>query len=471
MSKGFRTERDSLGEVLVPDEVYYGASTARAIQNFQISGLRFPRELIRAIGLVKYAAAKANMELGLIEERIARAIMSAARELSDGKFDEHIVVDVFQTGSGTSFNMNVNEVIASRASELLGGIRSAVGLVHPNDHVNMGQSTNDVFPTAMNVAVVELTVKELLPSLEILERELSKKAEEFKDIVKAGRTHLRDALPVTLGQEFSGYATMVRKGRERVVRSLNSLKELPIGGTAVGTGLNTHPMFPKLVIDELNALTGLGFMEAENRFESMGARDGCVEFSGSLKVLACSILKICNDLRLLYSGPNTGFNEIDLPALQAGSSIMPGKVNPVILEAVCQASVKVISNDNSITLCSQLGELELNMGMPLMAYDILQSIKLMSNATKALAEKCISGITANVERCRLHAESSAALLTILAPSLGYEAVARIVNKMLRDRRSIREALVEELGMNPSEVDRILDFNRLTRPGILKINKR
>lgn len=464
-SRPLRVERDTLGEMYVPADAYYGAQTARAVDNFPISGLRFQRQFIRAFGLIKYAAAKANVQLGLLDSRRGEAIMRAAMEVAEGKLDDQFVVDVYQTGSGTSMNMNVNEVIASRANEILTGVRTAKGEVHPNDHVNMGQSTNDVFPTAIQVAGALAIKEELLPSLRTLHEELERKASEFEDVVKSGRTHLQDALPVTLGQEFGSYASLIRRSISAVEEGLRALLELPIGGTAVGTGLNRHPDFARLVCEELSRLTGLGFREAPDRFELMGAMSAVVQASAALRLTAHALLKIVKDLRLLGSGPNTGFAEIEIPAVQPGSSIMPGKVNPVIPEAVGLVAVKVIANDVSVLLAAQLGELELNMGMPLIAYDFLHSIQILASGSRVLAKRCIAGITANVERCRELAESSPALVTVVAPIVGYDKAAAIAKKVLEQRRSIKDVMVEELGMSREEVDRLLDLKKLTKPGI------
>jgi fumarate hydratase class II len=462
----YRVEEDALGEVEIPANAYYGINTARAIQNFQISGLRLPRNFIKALGLIKYAAAKANMQLGLLEREKAEAIMKASMEVAEGRFDEQFLVDVFQTGSGTSTNMNANEVIANRAIEILGGRIGDKKLIHPNDHVNMCQSTNDVFPTAINVSVADSIINDLLPSLEILKNTLESKASEFEEVIKCGRTHLQDAVPITLGQEFSGYASAITHGIERIKKNLDELLELPIGGTAVGTGLNAHPDFGKLVVDELSRLTGIPFRIARNRFEALQLRDSCVSISGVLKTIAGSILKICNDLRLLSSGPNTGLGEIEIPAVQPGSSIMPGKVNPVILESTMLVCVKVLGNDLSITLANQLGELELNMGMPLIAYDLLQSIQILANSSRNLATKCINGVTPNVEKCRYYAEVSPSLITVITPFIGYDLAAKIAKRVVREKKTIREALIEE-GFNERELDEILDLKRLTRGGIIR----
>ncbi|MEM2905507.1 MAG: class II fumarate hydratase [Candidatus Bathyarchaeia archaeon] len=458
----FRVERDSIGEVRVPAEAYYGSQTQRALENFQVSPLRFPKRFIKAFAVVKLAAARANMRLGLLDKRLGDAIVQAAQELIEGKFDDQFPLDVFQTGSGTSTNMNVNEVIANRATELLGGRRGEKGLVHPNDHVNMAQSTNDVFPTVIHVAAVEALEQELLPALERLADALSRKAEEFKDVVKPGRTHLQDAVPITLGQEFSGYASMVEHGLRRVKNASASLRELAIGGTAVGTGLNAAPPFAELTVDEINALTGLDFRRAENPFEALQGRDAAVEASGALRGVAVSLMKVANDLRLLSSGPRTGLAEITLPPLQPGSSIMPGKVNPVIPEAVCMVAAQVIGNDVAITVAGQSGLLELNVMMPLIAYDLLQSIELEANAAKALAEKCVEGIRADEERCLSLAERSLALITAIAPKIGYDKAAEIAKEAAESDKSIREIVVEKGLMTEEEVGETLDLRRLAK---------
>ncbi|MDW8062623.1 MAG: class II fumarate hydratase [Candidatus Caldarchaeum sp.] len=462
----YRIESDTLGEMKVPADALYGAQTARAVDNFPISGLTFQRPFIRALGLIKHAAAETNTELGLLDKKIGEAISKAALEVADGLHDRHFVVDVFQTGSGTSTNMNANEVIANRALEILGLSRGDKKTVHPNDHVNMGQSTNDVIPTAINVSAAEQIAKKLIPALELLENELAKKASEFSEYVKSGRTHFQDAVPVTFGQEFSGYATMVKKSRRRILNALESLYELPIGGTAVGTGLNAHPKFGEMVVQKLSRLTGLNFRVAENRFEAMGTRDCCLEASAALRSTAVSLLKICNDLRILSSGPNTGIGEIELPAVQPGSSIMPGKVNPVIVESAMLAAAQIIGYDRAIEEACRIGELELNMGFPLIAYDLLQSIEILANTCENLALKCIRGITVNVEKARRIAESSPALVTVVAPKIGYDKAARIAKKMLSENKTIKQALVEEGVVKPDEVDKLIDLLKITKGGIM-----
>jgi fumarate hydratase class II len=464
MSADQRIEKDSMGEMRVPANAYYAAQTARAVENFPISSLRFSRRFIRALGQIKAAAARANMQLRLLEQRVGKAIEQAALEVADGKLDGEFVVDVFQTGSGTSTNMNANEVIANRAIEILGGKRGDKSLVHPNDHVNMGQSTNDVFPTAIHVAAMAGVEAHLLPALRALAEAFESKASEFADVVKAGRTHLQDAVPVTLGQEFSGYASVIRHGVTRIENTRAHLAELPIGGTALGTGLNAHPEFAARVVAELRVLTGHLFRRAENPFEAMQNRDACAELSGALKVVASGLLKIANDLRLLTSGPRTGLNEIELPATQPGSSIMPGKVNPVIPEAVNMVAAHVIGNDAAITIAALNGNLDLNVMMPLIAYNLLESIELMGNASHVFEEKCIRGIQANREQCLAYAERTASLVTAIAPVIGYDEAARIFKKALAEDKSIRQAILDTGVIAPEKLDEILDLKKLTEGG-------
>jgi fumarate hydratase class II len=455
-----RVERDSMGEMEVPAEAYYAAQTARAVDNFQISRLRFGRHFIRALGLVKRAAARANMELGLLEPRLGEAIVAAADEVVAGKLDSHFVVDVFQTGSGTSTNMNANEVIANRAIEILGGERGDRSLVHPNDHVNMGQSTNDTFPTTIHVAALEAIESELLPALRALAAAFDDKGREVSSVVKSGRTHLQDAVPMTLGQELSGYASVARQGVRRMEACRERLAELPIGGTAIGTGLNAHPQYAGKVVAELNATTGLSFRRADNLFEAMQNRDACVETSGALKTIAVGLMKIANDLRLLASGPRTGLAEIELPAIQPGSSIMPGKVNPVIPEAVNMVAAKVIGNDTTISIAGLNGSLELNVMMPVIAHALIESIEITTGACRALAEKCVSGIEADAERCRHYAEHSVALITAVAPVIGYDAAAAAAKKALESNRSVREVLLAERLIDEKTLDELLDLEKL-----------
>jgi fumarate hydratase class II len=460
----FRVETDSMGEMRVPAGAYYGAQTARAAENFPFSGLRFPRRFIRALGHIKAAAARANTGLKLLDERRGKAIEQAACEVADGKFDAEFVVDVFQTGSGTSTHMNANEVIGARASEILVGTRGETQVVHPHDHVNMAQSSNDVFPSAIHVAAMDALESLCLPALRELGDAFHAKAIEFADVVKAGRTHLQDAVPITLGQECSGYASVVRHGIARLESTRPHLSELPIGGTALGTGLNAHPEFTARVVVELRALTGYLFRRAENPFEAMQNRDACVELSGALRTVAAGLMKIANDLRLLASGPRSGLNEIALPALQPGSSIMPGKVNPVIPEAVTMVAAHVIGNDAAICVAGLNGSLDLNVMMPVMAYNLLQSVELLGTAARVLAEKCVRGIVPNVECCRTYAEHTAALVTAVAPVLGYDAATRIYKKAMAENTSIRHVIIEE-GLIPKEqLDTILDLKRLTAGG-------
>jgi fumarate hydratase class II len=453
-----------MGSVKVPASAYYGAQTQRAFENFQISNLVFPRKFIKALGIIKKAAAQVNMQLGLLDKKKGEAISQAAQEVADGKLDHQFILDIFQTGSGTSTNMNANEVIANRAIELLGGTRGDKHTVHPNDHANMSQSSNDVFPTAIHISSVDAIVSDLLPALEKLLRALDEKAEEFSDIVKPGRTHLQDAVPVTLGQEFSAYASMIAHSRERIERAKSSLLEIPIGGTAVGTGINAHPDFGRLVVQRINRMTGLEFYSSKNKFEALQNRDAAVEMSGALRSVAVSLTKISNDLRLLSSGPKTGLAEIELPELQPGSSIMPGKVNPVAPESVSMVCAQAIGNDLSITIAGQSGSLELNAMMPLIAFNLLQSIEIETNAVTLLAEKCIAGIKANRARCRDLAERNYALVTAITPSIGYDRAAQIVKKAQSENKTIREAMLE-YGIPEDEVNRILDLKRMTQGGI------
>ncbi len=460
----YRIESDTMGEVKVPSSVYYGATTVRGVENFPISGLRFQKEFVRALSLIKLAAAKANMQLGLLDHKKGEAIVSAAKEIMNGALYDQFVLDVFQTGSGTMTNMNMNEVIANRAVELLGGKRGDKKLVHPNDHVNMCQSTNDVFPTAIHVSAAEAIQRNLIPSLHILAEALEKKAREFDDVVKAGRTHLQDAVPVTLGQEFSGYASMIRHALGRAEHARDVLLELPLGGTAVGTGLNAHRQYAELAIQEINQLTGLNFRKATNAFESMQGKDACVEASGQLKTIAVSLMKISNDLRLLNSGPRTGFGEIDLPATEPGSSIMPGKVNPVIPEAISLVAAQVIGNDAAIAVCGALGQLELNIMMPVIAYDLLQSIEILANGSRVLAEKCVDGITADRQRSWDYADRSLMVVTAVTPHIGYDNAAKVAKKAMAENKSIRQVILEMGLLSKEKLDQVLDLKKMTKGG-------
>jgi fumarate hydratase class II len=460
----FRIERDSMGEMQVPAAAYYGASTARAVENFPISGLRFSRRFIRALGLTKLAAARVNVQLGLLAADIGAAIEAAAREVADGNLDGELVVDVFQTGSGTSTNMNANEVIATRALEQLGAPRGDRSRVHPNDHVNLGQSTNDVFPTAIHVAAMDALEGHVLPALRALAAAFQSKATELDGVVKAGRTHLQDAVPITLGQELSGYASVIGHGIVRLENTRAHLSELAIGGTAVGTGLNTHPEFAARVVAELRRLTGHLFRKAENPFEALQNRDAAVEVSGAVRTIAVGLMKIANDLRLLSSGPHTGLNELELPATQPGSSIMPGKVNPVIPEAVTMVAAQLIGNDAAIAVAGMNGSLELNVMMPVIAHNLLESLELLGNVAQVFTDKCVRGITANAAQCRAYAEHTASLVTALAPILGYDQAAAIFKKAVAEDKPIRQAVLEA-GLIPAEkLDEILDLKKLTGGG-------
>ena len=454
-----------MGEAAVPADAFYGAQTQRAVENFPISNLRFPREFIRAVGLVKLAAARANMDLGLLDKSIGNAIVSAAKETADGKLDRHFVLDIFQTGSGTSTNMNANEVIRNRAMQMLGGNVGDKKPVHPNDHVNMGQSSNDVIPTAMHVAVLDSIEHRLIPALRKLQKALNLKAAEFDSVVKIGRTHLQDATPVRLGQEFGGYARQVRLGISRLEKLRETLGELPLGGTAVGTGINTHPKFAASAIRHLSKLTGLNLREAGDHFEAQSAKDSIVEASGTLKTIAVSLTKIASDIRLLASGPRCGIGEITLPETQPGSSIMPGKVNPVIAESVLMAAAQVIGNDLTITIGGQAGILELNVMMPVMAHNILESIRLLAASATNLSERCILGIQANKERCNELVEKSLAMCTALAPEIGYDAAASIAEEAYKTGQTVRQIATAKKILPAKRLREILDPLRMTKPGI------
>ena len=460
-----RTERDSMGDVAVPVGAYYGASTQRAVDNFPISNLRFGRGFISALGLIKGSAARVSGGLGYVEETVAEAIGRAADEVRDGALDHQFVLDIFQTGSATSTNTNANEVIANRAGELLGGELGS-GLVHPNDHVNFGQSTNDVIPTAIHVAAVVAIREELLPALDRLSAALSDKAVEFADVVKSGRTHLMDATPVTLGQEFGGYATQIRKSRGRVDRVLPELEELALGGTAVGTGLNAPTGFAAAVIADMAAITGYPFFEAEDHFEAQAAKDATVAASGALKTVATSLFKIANDLRWLSSGPRTGLAEIRFPSIQPGSSIMPGKVNPVMPEMVMQVAVQVFGNDAAVTWGAANGNLELNVMMPVIAHNILESISLLANAAAVFCDKCVTGIEADAARSRDFAERNIIVVTALNPHIGYDKGAIAANEALATGRNVRDIVIEKGWLTEERADELLDIKRLTEGGVV-----
>jgi fumarate hydratase class II len=460
----YRTETDSMGEVRVPKQAYYGAQTQRAVENFPVSGLGFPKRFIRALALIKHAAAAVNEELGLLEGTKADAIRKAAAEIMEGKHDKEFVVDIFQTGSATSTNMNANEVIANRALELLGKPRGSKE-IHPNDHVNMSQSSNDVIPATMHVAALEAIERDLLPALETLHQTLKGKADQFDSIVKIGRTHLADATPVRLGQEFSDYERQVELSIQRIKTAATGLEELALGGTAVGTGINAHPEFAKRVIKKISAMTRLGFREAKNHFEAQAAKDAIVHVSGSLKTLAVSLTKIANDLRWLSSGPRCGIGEISLPDTQPGSSIMPGKVNPVMCESVLQVAAHVIGCDATITICGQAGNFELNVMMPIMTLRLLEAIEFSANVIKAFTEKCVVGIEANKERCNELVEQSLAMVTALVPVVGYDAAAKIAEEAFATGRTVSEVALAHQVLPLERLSRILDPWRMTEPGI------
>ncbi len=462
-NKGYRIEKDSMGPIKVPKGAYYGAQTQRAIENFPISGWRFQREFLYALGLIKYAAAQVNLELGLLEEPMARTIQQAAEEVMLGRRDDQFGVDIFQTGSGTSTNMNANEVIANRANEIMGGRKGVYRPVHPNDHVNLGQSSNDVFPSCIHIASVCLLKQKLLPSLKHLQKSLEKKNKEFFPILKIGRTHLQDATPIRLGQEFGGYAYQVKFGIERIQTAMVSLSQLPLGGTAVGTGINTHPSFAKRAISIINQRLGERFREAANHFEAQGARDAAVEISGALKTVAASLFKIANDTRWLGSGPRCGIGEIRLPETQPGSSIMPGKVNPVIPETLLQVCAQVVGYDSAITLGDLSGNFELNVMMPLIAYNLLESIRLLANAVENFTKRCIDGLEADRERCEEMIEKSLALATALTSKIGYDEAARIAQKAHRERKTIRQVAEEDNILPKKELSRLLDPRSMIAP--------
>jgi len=461
---GYRIEKDSMGEMRVPANAYYGASTARAVENFPISGQPFPRSFIRAMGAIKFVAATVNEGLGLLDAKLAGAIREAAREVMDGKLDAHFPLDIYQTGSGTSTNMNANEVIANRATEILGGTRGSK-LVHPNDHVNMGQSSNDVIPTAIHVAALEGIDKALVPALRKLHADLKDKAATFDKIVKIGRTHLQDATPVRLGQEFGGYARQVELGIRRAQATYRPLGEVALGGTAVGTGINTHPEFARRACWELSKLTGFSFFEAVDHFERQGAMDALVEASGAMKTVAVSLTKIANDIRWLGSGPRCGLGEIILPAVQPGSSIMPGKVNPVIAEALIQVCAQVVGNDAAITLGGLGSFFELNLMMPLMAANLLESIQLLAQATDNFVVRCVAGIQADEARCASMIEQSLAMCTSLAPAIGYDAAARIAKKAFDTGKTVRQVALEEKVLPEAKLNELLDPWTMTLPGV------
>ena len=458
-----RIEKDSLGEVPVPSTAYYGAQTQRAINNFPISGIAFNRGFIFALGLIKRSAAQANVDLGLLDADRGGAIVAAAQEVMDGKLDAHFPIDIFQTGSGTSSNMNSNEVISNRAIELMGGVIGSKDPVHPNDHVNMGQSSNDVIPTAIHIAGARAIDTQLLPALRHLHDALQDKAVAWDHIIKSGRTHLMDATPVRLGQEFGGYAAQVAHGIRRAELARDALLELALGGTATGTGINRPLAFPAAAIDQIAAECGLNFTEAANHFEAQGARDGVVEASGQLKTIAASFMKIANDIRWLGSGPRTGFYEIALPSIQPGSSIMPGKVNPVMCEMLTMVSAQVMGNDVAINIGGQGGNFELNVYLPMMAHNLLQSIEILANGAQTFTDKCVVGIEANEAICTQSVERNLAICTSLAPAIGYDKAAAISKEAFKTNRTVREVAIEWDVLPADELSARLDGRAMTEP--------
>ncbi|HSU68833.1 MAG TPA: class II fumarate hydratase [Tepidisphaeraceae bacterium] len=464
MAEGFRTEKDSMGEMQVPAHAYYGAQTARAVENFPISDLRFSRRFIAAMGLIKSACAEVNHRLGLLDEKRKSLIQQAAQEVIDGKLDSQFVIDIFQTGSGTSTNMNTNEVVATRANEIATGKRGGKEPVHPNDHVNMEQSSNDSIPTAIHLSAAVAIKESLIPAMQHLADALQKKALQFDDVVKIGRTHLQDATPIRLGQEISGYAHQARLGVERSQKALRALRELPLGGTAVGTGINSHPEYAKQAVAVIAQKTGIEFVEAKNHFEAQATKDGVVEASGQLKTIAVSLTKIANDIRWLASGPRCGIGEITIPATQPGSSIMPGKVNPVMSEMVLQVAAQVVGNDATIAWSGAMGStFELNVMMPVMAYNLLQSIELLSRAARVFADRCVVGIEANRERCESLVEQSLAMCTSLAPLIGYDKAGDAAKESMKTGKTVRQIAQEKKLLPEAELNKALDPRRMTEP--------
>ncbi|MBC8551890.1 MAG: aspartate ammonia-lyase [Candidatus Brocadiales bacterium] len=463
--KQYRIEKDSLGEVSVPTDAYYGAQTVRALENFPISGIRPHPIFTKSMVYVKRAAAKVNNELGCLDDKKSKAIINATDRIIAGEFQDQFVVDVYQAGAGTSYNMNVNEVIANITIESLGGEKGDYSVIHPNDHVNFGQSTNDVFPTAMRIAGL-LLLTELFPVVDELVDVLNEKVEEFDNIIKSGRTHLQDAAPIKLGQEFSGYASSVSKALEKIRRASDALKELGIGGTAVGTGLNTHPDYAQKIIRELKEITDLDVRAAANYFEAMQSNAPITEASGAVKVLAIELIRIANDLRLLSSGPKTGLAEIILPAVQPGSSIMPGKVNPVMAEMLNMVCFSIIGNDLTITMASQAGQFELNVMMPVMQYKLLDSVSILTNALKVFTNKCVKGIMVNEDRCYQYATGSMAIVTALNPYIGYSKAAEVAKESLLTGKSIKEIVLEKKLMSEEKLDELLSPISMTKPGFI-----
>jgi len=460
MQGEYRISKDSLGEVKVPKEAYYGAQTQRAVENFPISGLRLPRRFIRAQGIIKFSAAYANFTAGVLDHRLAEAIMKAAQEVIDGKWDHQFVVDVYQAGAGTSQNMNANEVIANRAIELLGGQKGDITIIHPNDHVNMAQSTNDTIHVAINIAAVEALHHDLLPELDQIISTLEQKGKDYYHIIKSGRTHLQDAVPMRLGQEFLGYKETLVEAKKSILESLDLLYQIGLGGNAVGTGINAHPDYSRLAIEKVGEITGFAFRTPSNRFMFMQNTQGAIKLSGALKNLAVHLIKVASDLRLLSSGPRTGLAEITLPPVQPGSSIMPGKVNPVMAEMMNMIGSQVIGNDATITSAGQAAQLELNVMMPVIAYNLLHSIQILSNGIHAFHYRSVKGIVANEERCNQLMEQSLALATALNPIIGYDKAAEIAKKAYSTGKTIREVVKDEGILNEDQINQFLDVQKM-----------
>ena len=460
---GYRKEKDSMGEVEVPNEKYYGAQTQRSINNFKIGDERFQREFIRAYGIVKKAAAKVNASADKLDKNIANAILEASDEVINGDLDKHFPLVIWQTGSGTQSNMNFNEVISNRAIEMMGGEIGTKDPVHPNDHVNMSQSTNDTFPTAINIAVVQLVIDELIPELEKLEEIFEKKSKEFNSIIKLGRTHLQDATPLSLGQEFSGYSSALYHGIKRIKNSLESCYELAIGGTAVGTGINSFEGYAEAVAKEISSITKLPFKTAENKFEALGGQDCIVELSGALKTVAGSLFKISNDIRWLASGPRSGIGEIVIPSNEPGSSIMPGKVNPTQCEAMTMVCSQVMGNDTTITIAGASGNFELNVYRPVLAYNIIQSIRILSDATSSFRKNCVEGIKPNKERINTNLYNSLMLVTALNSHIGYDKAAEVAKKAYKDNTSLRDAIIALEYMSGEDFDKLVQPEKMIHP--------
>ncbi len=461
----YRIETDSMGEMKVPVDKYYGAQTARSLMNFKIGGEKFPPEFIRALAIVKKAAALTNKELGVLPAEKADLIVKAADEVIDGKLNEHFPLVIWQTGSGTQTNMNVNEVIANRAIEMAGGVMGSKKPIHPNDDVNKSQSTNDAFPTAMHISAVEEIHRRLIPMVTRLRDALKQKAEEFKDIIKIGRTHLMDATPLTLGQEFSGYAQQLTNGLERIEACLPRLYEIPLGGTAVGTGLNSHPQYAEKVAQKISEITGKPFKSARNKFEAMAGKDAMVELHGVLKTLAASLMKIANDIRWLASGPRCGIGEINIPENEPGSSIMPGKVNPTQSEAMTMVCAQVFGNDVTVNFAGASGNFELNVFMPVIIFNVLQSIKLLADACESFTDNCVVGITANFDRIKMHLNNSLMLVTALNPVIGYDNAAKVAKKAHKEGKTLKEAAVELGLLTPEKFDEVVRPEKMIGPNL------